>query len=1255
MRLNLLQFQLGLQSFAMAPDTLSSKSAVFTNLLRERILILDGAMGTMIQRFKLTEADYRGEEFKNPPKDVKGNNELLNITRPDVIEAIHVEYFESGVDIIETNTFSANSISQADYGLESYVRQINLEAVKVAKAAVAKVKKKDPSRNLFIAGALGPTTRTASLSPNVNDPGERSVTFDQLFDAYYEQALALMDAGVDIMLPETTFDTLNLKAALMAIEKVFDQKGERLPVIISVTITDKSGRTLSGQTLEAFWNSVAHSKPTAVGINCALGASDMRPYLEELAKISDCYISCYPNAGLPNAFGGYDETPEDMAKVLKEYADLGWLNIVGGCCGTGPAHTKAFADLIKNSKPHVPSNPEPVMRLSGLEAMNLTPDKNFIVIGERTNVTGSPRFAKLIKENNFDEALKVARQQVENGANILDVNFDEGLLDSEACMKRFLNLLGSEPDISRVPIMIDSSKWSVLATGLRCLQGKAVVNSISLKEGEKSFIYQATQARLFGASVVVMAFDEQGQADNKEKKVKICQRAYKILTETVGMAPENIIFDPNILTIGTGIEEHNNYAIDFIEAVKEIKATCPRAYVSGGVSNISFSFRGHNKVREAMHSAFLFHAIKAGLDMGIVNAGMLEVYDEIPPELKKLVEDVLFNRDPEATERIIEYSAAHLKNEGPGKEVEKKAWRDAPVEERLKHALIHGMLDDIDADTEEARKKYAKPLEVIEGPLMDGMKVVGDLFGQGKMFLPQVVKSARVMKKSVAVLTPFMEKEKEESRRQGRTVQERGRILMATVKGDVHDIGKNIVGIVLGCNHYEVIDMGVMVACDKILELAKKENVSAIGLSGLITPSLDEMVHVASEMERQGFKIPLLIGGATTSKMHTALRIAPAYPSGSVIHVLDASRVVNVASQILTETSKEAYAIKVTEEYKNLRESYEKNRGDGPALKTIAEARKLGPSISYGNVDKYQPKNFTRQEFPDISIEAILPYVDWSPLFWSWDLKGLYPKILSDARYGEQAKQLFDDAQALLKRVIKEKLFTVKAVAQFWPVRRLGDDVFLYDAETRTKKIETLSFLRQQKTKLDTSEPYRSLADYISPRNDEGWDSMGAFAVTAGHGVEELVQKFEKDNDDYSALMAKAIADRLAEGGAEWLHKKMRDFCSFGLSENLTNEDLIEEKYKGIRPAPGYPACPDHTEKGKIFKLLEAPRVAGMELTESYAMMPAASVSGYYFNHPEARYFQVGPIGDDQLAEYCQRKGWDLKEGKRWLAPNLNR
>ena len=1212
-------------------------------LLQSRILIMDGAMGTMIQTHKLEEADFRGDLFAHHTCDVKGNNDLLSLTQPQIIQSIHQAYMEAGADIIETNTFNANAISMADYQMEHLAYDLNVAGAQAAKKAVEAMEEKTPGRPRFIAGAMGPTNRTASMSPDVNNPAFRAVTFDDLERAYYEQVRGLVDGGADLLLVETIFDTLNSKAAFFAINRYCEENKKTLPVMASVTITDQSGRTLSGQLIEAFWISISHAKLLSVGINCALGAKQMRPYIEELSHVAPVYVSCYPNAGLPNAFGGFDETPERMAEDLRDFARNGWLNIVGGCCGSTPDHIKAIAQAVSGMPLHQRVPPTHISRLSGLEPLAILPEVNFVNIGERTNVTGSPKFAKLILNGNFEEALSVAQQQVNGGAQIIDVNMDEALLDSEKAMVTFLNLIASEPDISRVPIMIDSSKWSVIEAGLKCIQGKGVVNSISLKEGVEKFKEQGRVIQRYGAAAVVMAFDEVGQADTIERKVEICTRAYRILTEEVGFPPEDIIFDPNILTVGTGIEEHNDYAVNFIEAIRRIKATLPHCKVSGGLSNISFSFRGNNVVREAMHSAFLYHAIKAGLDMAIVNAGQLGVYEEIPKDLLELVEDVLLNRRPDATERLVSF-AETVKQQGKAA-VKDDVWRQNTVEERLSHALVKGIVEYIDADVEEARQQYEKPLQVIEGPLMDGMNIVGELFGAGKMFLPQVVKSARVMKKAVAYLLPFMEAEKQQS---GSGAH--GKVLMATVKGDVHDIGKNIVGVVLACNNYEVIDLGVMVPCDKILQRAREEKVDMIGLSGLITPSLDEMVHNAKEMTREGFTIPLLIGGATTSKAHTAVKIAPGYQE-PVVHVLDASLAVNVVRQLLNAEGKPAFVEQVRQQQEKTREAYETKKTKKPLL-PLEVARKRRAIFDWQSLEIAKPSFLGIRVFDNLPLDNLVPIIDWSPFFHTWELRGRYPQILEDPKVGSRARELFEDAQRLLKEIINHKLLKAKGVFGFFPANSVEDDIEIYADESRDRVITRFHTLRQQLEKPEGDHNY-ALADFIAPKSTNLRDYLGGFAVTAGFGIEALCERFEKDHDDYNSIMAKALADRFAEAFAEWLHREARNEWGYGNLEQLSNEDLIHERYRGIRPAPGYPASPDHTEKQNLFDLLDAKKHTGIQLTETFAMFPAASVSGLYFSHPQAKYFSVGKINRDQVQDYARRKSMDLPTAERWLSPNL--
>jgi 5-methyltetrahydrofolate--homocysteine methyltransferase len=1224
-------------------------------LLRERIVIIDGAMGTMIQQHKLDEAAFRGARFADwRGKDLKGLNDLLNVTQPHVIEGIHLQYLEAGADIIETNTFNAQSISLADYGMESLAYELSKAGAECARRAADVVEKSQPGRICFVAGAIGPTTKTSSISTDVNNPGARGTDYDELVAAYGEQINGLLDGGADLLLVETIFDTLNSRAAFFAIQKIYDERGisplpydakvesgkKIVPILASVTfIQAGSNRGVTGQTVEAFWNSISNVPLLSVGMNCALGPRELRPLIEELSGIAPIYVSAYPNAGLPNPLlpTGFPETPESLAPQLREWAQNGWLNIVGGCCGTTPPHIKAIADAVKNLPPRKVPTVEPYLRLSGLDALTVRPQTNFLNIGERTNVAGSPKFAQLIKAGDYEAALAIARQQVENGAQVIDVCMDEGMIDGVAAMHRFLNLIASEPDICKVPVMVDSSKWEVIETGLKCLQGKGIVNSISLKEGEEKFLHHAKLVHRYGAAVVVMAFDELGQADSFERKISVCKRAYDLLVEKVGFPPQDIIFDPNVLTVGTGLEEHANYAVDFIRATQWIKENLPHAKVSGGISNISFSFRGNNAVREAMHSAFLYHAIRAGLDMGIVNAGMLEVYEEVPKELLGLVEDVLLNRRDDATERLIKF-AESVKQRGKAAIVE-DAWRSGTVEERLSHALVKGIVDFIDADTEEARQKYAKPLLVIEGPLMGGMNVVGDLFGSGKMFLPQVVKSARVMKKAVAYLQPFLEAEKSAG-----AAKTQGKILLATVKGDVHDIGKNIVGVVLRCNNYEIIDLGVMVPCEKILQTAIDEKVDIIGLSGLITPSLDEMVHVAREMERKGLTLPLLIGGATTSKAHTAVKIAPNF-NQPVVHVLDASRAVPVASSLISAEHKPKFAAQIREEYDRVRATHSSQT---TKLLSLEVARKNAPKLKFDDLPKPE---FTGAKTIEPALAELVPFIDWSPFFHTWELRGVYPKILQHEKHGEEARKLFADAQKLLDEIVVKKLIQPKAVYGFFPANRIGDDVELYTDESRSKVLTTFHFLRQQIEKGDGT-PNWCLADFIAPKVSP--DFIGGFAVTSGHNLKELVEKFKADHDDYNAIMAEALADRLAEAFAEFLHKRVREEWGFGKVENLKPEDLIEEKYRGIRPAAGYPACPDHTEKEILWQLLDVEKNAGIKLTESFAMWPGSSVSGLYFAHPDSKYFAVGKLGKDQVQDLAQRKNKSLSEMERWLGPWLN-
>ena len=1233
---------------------MKSKLEILKALLKKRILVLDGAMGTMIQRHKLQEKDFRGERFKNHSCDLKGNNDLLSITKPEIIKDIHRSYLEAGADIIETNTFSGTSIAQADYKTEEFVFEINYQSAKIAKEIAEEFIKKNPDKPRFVAGALGPTNKTLSLSPNVNDPGYRSTTFEKMSGAYYEQVKGLIEGGADILLIETIFDTLNAKAAIYAVEEYMNNNRSQIPVMISGTIVDQSGRTLSGQTTEAFWISISHTKNLlSVGLNCSLGAKQMRPFIEELSNIANCFVSIYPNAGLPNEMGEYDETPKTMSTLLREYAEANFFNIVGGCCGTTPDHIKAISEMISVFKPREIPETKPYLRLSGLESLIVRPDSNFINVGERTNVAGSKKFEKLILAGNYESALAIARDQVEGGAQVLDVNMDEGLLDSEEAMRRFLNLLQSEPDIAKLPIMLDSSKWSVIEAGLQCVQGKCIVNSISLKEGEEKFKERARRILQYGAAVIIMAFDENGQADNFQRKIGVCKRAYKILTEEINFPPQDIIFDPNILTVATGIEEHNNYAVDYIEATRWIKQNLPISNVSGGVSNISFSFRGNNVVREAMHSAFLFHAIKAGMNMGIVNAGQLEVYEEISKDLLELVEDVLLNRRKDATERLVDFAETIKQREKSPvtAEIKKDEWRDGNVQDRLKHALVKGMVDYIEEDTEEARRQYSKPIEVIEGPLMDGMNIVGDLFGSGKMFLPQVVKSARVMKKAVAYLIPFIEKDKLDSN----DTSEGRRVLLATVKGDVHDIGKNIVGVVLGCNNYRVIDLGVMVPAEKILQTAIDEKVDIIGLSGLITPSLDEMVHVAKEMDRRSFKIPLLIGGATTSRIHTAVKIAPNY-NGTTVHVLDASRSVPAVSNLINDDKniRQKFVAKIKEEYEKLRENYLKKREEKNYL-TIEQARENKLKSDWSKTDIAEPVTLGVTVLKGLSLETLKKYIDWTPLFQTWELKGKYPDILNNKKIGKEAKKLFDDANKLLNEIIKNKLLTANGVFGIFSANTVAhDDIEIYADDTGRGVKRVLHTIRSQTIKSDGL-PNLALADFIAPKESGRKDYIGAFAVTAGIGIERLIEKFEKDHDDYNSIMAKALADRLAEAFAEYLHELIRrKYWGYSRTEQLSNEELIGESYRGIRPAPGYPSQPDHTEKEIIFDLLEVEKTTGIKLTENYAMYPAASVSGLYFAHPESKYFTVGKIGKDQIMDYHKRKGISLAEAEKWLSSILN-
>jgi 5-methyltetrahydrofolate--homocysteine methyltransferase len=1238
-------------------------------LLRERIVLLDGAMGTVIQSYKLVEQDYRGERFAKHPHDLKGDNELLVITRPEIIEEIHTRYLEAGADIIETNTFGATALAQQDFfipidgrktqaffddvladeSLRTLVRDLNVEAARIARRAADKVAKATGTPR-FVAGAIGPTTVSACTVVDVNDPGFRPINFEQLRRAYAEQIKGLIEGGVDIFLVETIFDTLNAKAALFAIDEIFEETGTRLPIMISGTITDRAGRTLSGQTVEAFWNSMRHARPLSIGLNCALGPDLMRPFIEEIAAKADTWVCAYPNAGLPDPLlpTGFPETPETLAPQLRDWAASGFLNIVGGCCGTTPDHIRAIASVVKGLPPRRVPQIKQYCRLSGLEPLTITPEANFINIGERTNVAGSPKFAELIKSGRFEAAVEIAKQQVENGAQIIDICMDEGMLDSEDCMQRFLNLISAEPDIARVPIMIDSSKWTVLETGLQCVQGKGIVNSISLKEGEAKFIEHAKLVRRYGAAVVVMAFDEKGQADSTERRFELCKRSYDILVNKVGFPPEDIIFDPNILTVATGMEEHNNYAVSYFEATRLIKEHLPYALVSGGLSNVSFSFRGNNPVREAMHAAFLYHGIQAGMNMGIVNAGQLGIYAKIDKELLEHIEDVLLNRRPDATDRLV--ALAERYKAGPDKEKPAELeWRKGTVQERLSHALVKGIADFIEADTEEARKQYDKPLQVIEGPLMDGMNVVGDLFGAGKMFLPQVVKSARVMKKAVAHLIPYIEEEK---LRSGDVGKNNGTIVMATVKGDVHDIGKNIVGVVLQCNNFEVIDLGVMVPCDKILEAAKARNAHIIGLSGLITPSLDEMAHVAKEMQRQGFNLPLLIGGATTSRTHTAVKIEPHY-SAPVIHVLDASRAVGVAQNLVSPDIKTEFAQKIRAEYVTLRERHE---GKQQKIKwlTLSEARHNRQPVDWRQYTPPVPKQPGIHVFTDYPLSELVPYIDWTPFFITWELAGRYPRILKDEVIGKEATKLYNDAQKMLEKIIAEKWIEARGIIGLFPANSIGhDDIEIYTSDKRDGLLMTLHTLRQQTQKPPGQFNY-ALADFIAPKETRVQDYIGAFAIATGFGIEKRIQQFEKDHDDYSAIMLKALADRLAEAFAERLHYRVRtEYWGYAAHEKPDSEALIAEKYQGIRPAPGYPACPDHTEKPLLWKLLDVEKRTGITLTESYAMYPTAAVSGFYYSHPESRYFGVGQINNDQVIDYAHRKGIELHQMERWLSPYL--
>jgi len=1221
----------------------------------KRVLVLDGAMGTMIQRYRLKEEDYRGDLFRNFPKDLKGNNDILSLTRPQVITEIHNAYLEAGADIIETNTFNANAISQADYGLEEFVYEMNRASAKIARACADKYTLQDPGRPRFVAGALGPTNRTASLSPDVNDPGFRAVTFDDLYQAYYLQAEGLVDGGVDTLLVETIFDTLNAKAALYAIQDLLEKNGQKIPVMVSGTITDLSGRTLSGQTVEAFLNSVSHIELFSIGFNCALGASELRPFVEEMARKAPFYTCVYPNAGLPNQFGEYDETPEIMSGYIQDFLDNRFVNIIGGCCGTTPAHIRSFAGLASHAIPRQVPQAHDHLRLSGLEPLTVFPGSNFINIGERTNVAGSRKFARLIREGKYEEALAIAREQVENGAQVIDVNMDDAMLDAEKEMPRFLNLLSADPDIARVPIMIDSSKWNVIEAGLKCLQGKAVVNSISLKDGEGLFIERATKIKKYGAATIVMAFDEEGQAVTFDRKKEICSRAYRILTETVGFPPQDIIFDPNILTIATGMEEHNNYAVDFIQATRWIKENLPHAKVSGGISNLSFSFRGNDVVREAMHSAFLFHAITAGMDMGIVNAGNMPVYDEIEPDLLKLVEDVILNKRKDGAERLIAYAEKVGEKDILAKHVDE--WRKLPVAERLKHSLVKGISDHIEEDTEEARKLFPRALEVIEGPLMDGMNIVGDLFGSGKMFLPQVVKSARVMKKAVAVLEPYIQLEKAKElppRPSPNLGRETGRglkkILLATVKGDVHDIGKNIVGVVLGCNNYEVIDLGVMVPAEKILDTAVKEDVDVIGLSGLITPSLEEMVHVAAEMERRNLHFPLLIGGATTSEIHTAVKIAPQY-NRPVIHVRDASRCVGVLSNLLNPLNNQDFLKDINQKYETLREKHAGRKKDEELI-SLKQARQNGLKVDWASVEIHVPESLGLNILENYPLENLRPYIDWTFFFHAWRMPGKFPEIFDDPVKGEEALKLYRDANLMLDEIIKGEMLGAKGVIGLFPAFSEGEEVKVFDHVLQEEEIARFHFLRNQERKGD-GVPNLSLADFIAPEGGTR-DYLGLFAVTAGIGIEPWIRKYEEEHDHYRSIMIKVLADRLAEAFAEHLHERARkEFWGYAKEENLSIAQMLREEYSGIRPAPGYPACPEHSEKETLFDLLDAQIKAGITLTENWAMYPAASVCGYYFSHPFSRYFNLGKLKDDQVEDYAKRKGITVTEARKLLGPNL--
>ncbi len=1224
-----------------------SRSPVFSQLeqaLAERILIIDGGMGTMIQSYKLDEAAYRGERFADWASDVKGNNDLLVLSQPELISQIHSDYFAAGADIIETNTFNATPIAMADYQMQSLSAEINFEAARLARSVADEWTAKEPHKPRFVAGVLGPTNRTASISPDVNDAGYRNVSFDELVEAYTESTQALIDGGAHMLMIETIFDTLNAKAAVFAIETLFDKQNIRIPVMISGTITDASGRTLTGQTTEAFYHSLRHAKPLSFGLNCALGPKELRQYVQELSRISETYVSAHPNAGLPNAFGEYDLEADEMAEHIREWAESGFLNLVGGCCGSTPEHIRVMAEAVAGIKPRVLPTLAPACRLSGLEPLVITPDTMFVNVGERTNVTGSAKFKRLIREEKYDEALEVALQQVENGAQVIDINMDEGMLDSKACMTRFLNLIAGEPDISRVPIMLDSSKWEVIEAGLKCIQGKGIVNSISMKEGVDEFIEHAKLVRRYGAAVIVMAFDEVGQADTRERKFEICERAYRILVDEVGFPAEDIIFDPNIFAIATGIEEHNNYAIEFLDVIKDIKQHLPHAMISGGVSNVSFSFRGNEVVREAIHSVFLYHAVKNGMDMGIVNAGQLAIYEDIDPELKEKVIAVVLNENEGATEALLEIAERYRNSSSEAVDPRDLEWRSWPVNERLSHSLVKGLTDFIEEDTEAARLAAARPLDVIEGPLMDGMNVVGDLFGAGKMFLPQVVKSARVMKRAVAYLNPYIEASKEVG-------QTNGRVVMATVKGDVHDIGKNIVGVVLQCNNFEVIDLGVMVPCEKILQTARETNADMIGLSGLITPSLDEMVNVAQEMQRQGFTIPLLIGGATTSKAHTAVKIEQNYDE-PVVYVSNASRAVGVVQTLLSKENKPAFVERLNKEYDTVRDQHARKK---PRTKPIslADARANKVDIDWQAYTPPVPAKLGVHEFHNIPISVVREYIDWSPFFMTWGLAGKFPRILEDEVVGEEATKLFADAQAMLDKLEQDQTLSCAGVIGLFPANSVGDDVEIYADESRSEVLQTLRFLRQQTEKKDGFPNY-CLADYVAPKGTKA-DYIGGFAVTGGIGEDDIIRRYKDEEDDYNAILAGSVADRLAEAFAEYLHLLVRrEYWGYAADEQLTNDELVREKYVGIRPAPGYPACPEHTEKGTLWEWLDVESRIGMKLTESYAMWPGAAVAGFYFSYPDTRYFAVAQIQEDQLLDYAARKGMTREEAEKWLAPNLS-